>query len=132
MITANMFPVTLSKFENVGMQAIFVNNQLAAVCMNGSWHTSSTFDMEEVDYLYQALCIVYGEADATQSIPRNVRKLMTKSSDKVLYGWQPAADTYIALTDTDGAVDLYYFNTNVDFMAEMQSVAPAPINTFGL
>ncbi|MBR6667875.1 MAG: hypothetical protein IKL25_05895 [Clostridia bacterium] len=123
----------VSKFE-ADIVYFFVEGKLACVEIDPAlWHE---YDAEDIEYLKQALSIVYGEADPNLPVPATVAALMEMSDYTVVCGWQPTEDTYIGIMSNGNYIELGYFNVNVDFVAEMMSVAPTPtpepINTNGL
>lgn len=124
----------LSKFE-ADITYLFVDGKLAALEIDPSLWLE--YDAEDIEYLKQALSIVYGPADETLPVPAYVQKCLMEANEyAVTCGWQPAADTYVAVLSNGRYIELGYFNVNVDFVAELQTVAPTPtpepINTFGL
>ena len=123
----------LSKFEAV-ITYLFVDGKLAMLDIEPSLWLE--YDAEDIEYLKQALSIVYGPVDEMLPVPAYVQSLMEANSYAVTCGWQPAADTYIAVLSNGRYIELGYFDVNVDFVAELKSVAPTPtpepINTFGL
>lgn len=126
--------LALSKFE-ADISYLFVDGKLAMLEIDPSLWLE--YDAEDIEYLKQALSIVYGPVDETLPVPAYVQKgLMEANEYAVTCGWQPAADTYVAVLSNGRYIELGYFNVNVDFVAELQTVAPTPtpepINTFGL
>lgn len=113
----------VSKFE-ADIVYVFVNGQLACLGIDPSLWLER--DAEDIEYLKQALSIVYGEMDLNLPVPATVAALMEMGDWTVVCGWQPAADTYIGITSNGSYIELGYFNVNVDFVAEMQTVAPTP------
>ena len=131
--TGELEDLMVSKFE-ADITYLFVNGQLACLEIGlDLWHE---YDAEDIEYLKQALSIVYGEADPNLPVPATVAALMEMSDYTVVCGWQPAADSYVAILSNGRYIELGYFNVNVDFVAEAQTVAPTPtpepINTNGL
>lgn len=125
--------LTVSKFE-AEIVYLFVDNGLACLEIEPDlWHE---YDAEEIEYLKQALALVYGEVNADLPVPPTVAALMEMNGYHVVCGWQPAADSYIGIMSNGRYIELGYFNTNVDYVAEMLTVAPTPtpepINIFGL
>jgi len=125
--------LALSKFE-ADITYLFVEGKLAALEIDPELWLE--YDAEDIEYLKQALSIVYGPVDETLPVPAYVQTLMEINDYAVTCGWQPAADTYIGIMHNGRHIRLGYFDVNVDYVTEMQTVAPTPtpepINTFGL
>jgi len=115
--------LALSKFE-AEITYLFVDGKLAGLeCDPDLWFE---FDDEDIEYLKQALTIVYGPVDETLPVPAYVAALMEMGQLKIVCGWQPAEDTYICVIGYDSYIKLGYFDVNVDYVTVMQAVAPTP------
>ncbi len=125
--------LALSKFE-ADISYLFVGGKLAALEIDPELWLE--YDAEDIEYLKQALSIVYGPVDETLPVPAYVQNLLEMNGYAVTCGWQPVADTYIGIMNNGRYIRLGYFDVNVDYVTEMQTVAPTPtpepINTFGL
>lgn len=125
--------LALSKFE-ADISYLFVGGKLAALEIDPDLWLE--YDTEDIEYLKQALSIVYGPVDETLPVPAYVQNLLEMNGYAVTCGWQPVADTYIGIMNNGRYIRLGYFDVNVDYVTEMQTVAPTPtpepINTFGL
>lgn len=115
---------TLSKF-NVYGSFFFVDDGLALAEFFGK------ASAEDVDYLINALSMVYGEAHIGDGI-NSLLAMALQANNVPLEGYQTAAaswylpdGTLIQLFKTNSGFDLYYGDANTDLMAALATPAPA-------
>ncbi len=116
---------TLSKFSVYGSY-FFVDDGLALAEFFGKAST------EDVDYLINALSMVYGEAHRGDGI-NSLLAMALQANNVSMDGYQTAAaswylpdGTLIQLFKNNNGFDLYYGDANTDLAAALATATPAP------